>query len=93
MKLAGDRSKALSKIAAQNCEDAKEPVCRCRCGGDLHGAKRGPVGSLPIGDPHSLERICPKCKGDGQAVYIGAGELVKFKCPKCNGVGKILPTS
>ncbi len=91
MKLAGDRKKALSKQAAQNCEDAKELVCRCRCGGANHGAKRGPVAGLPIDDPHSLARICPKCKGDGQDVYVGGGELVKFKCAKCEGTGLVLP--
>ena len=91
--LAGDRQKALSRRAAQNCENAAEPVCRCRCGGALHGAGRGRVEDLPVDDPHSLARICPKCRGDGKAFYFDAavGESVEFKCPKCGGVGKILP--
>lgn len=90
MKYAGERTRALSKREAQNCEDAKEIVCHCRCNGASHGAKRGDVSSLPMDDPHSPARICPKCKGDGQDVYVGDGELVKFKCSKCNGVGRIL---
>lgn len=91
MKYAADRSKAIAKRAAQNCENAAEPVCRCRCGGDLHGAKRGDVGLLPMDDPHSPAQVCPKCKGDGQDVYIGGGELVKFKCAKCGGTGRMMP--
>lgn len=91
MKYAGERKRALSKQEAQNCEDAKELVCRCRCNGAHHGAKRGAVGSLPLDDPHSPSRICPKCKGDGQDVYVGGMALVTFKCGKCQGTGRILP--
>jgi len=32
--------KALSFAQAQSCENAVGHVCRCRCGGALHGAKR-----------------------------------------------------
>lgn len=46
----------LSPRQAQKCEDAHEPKCVCRCGGRLHGAKRGDgrafLGSLAEGDPH-----------------------------------------
>ena len=30
--------KKLSRHAAANCEQAKRPRCRCRCGGALHGS-------------------------------------------------------
>lgn len=56
-----DRTKSLSLKQAQNCENAKEPVCKCRCGGALHGAKRGGetpgldfFEGLPSDDPHRL---------------------------------------
>ena len=40
--------KPLSERQARNCEEAREPVCRCRCRGRLHGAKRGGgVGDTP----------------------------------------------
>ena len=29
--------RALSNTQAANCENAKHPRCRCRCGGALHG--------------------------------------------------------
>src|SRR5256885_9806190 len=35
--------KPLSDKQALACEQAREPVCRCRCGGAGHGAKRGGV--------------------------------------------------
>lgn len=48
----------LSLRQAANCEEAREPICRCRCGGALHGAKRGTgaifFGSLPETDPHYI---------------------------------------
>lgn len=90
MTYAGDRKKALSKKAAQNCENAVEPVCHCRCGGALHGALRGPVESLPMTDPHSPSRTCPRCKGDGKDVYVDGAELVKFPCGKCGGTGRVI---
>lgn len=31
---------ALSVTMANNCENAKNATCTCRCGGALHGAKR-----------------------------------------------------
>lgn len=58
--------RALSKRQAMNCEQAITPVCKCRCGGALHGAKRGglsqsgePINygffeALPADDPHHL---------------------------------------
>lgn len=33
--------KRLSEKQAAACENAINPRCRCRCGGALHGAKRG----------------------------------------------------
>lgn len=50
--------KQLSQKQASRCEEAKEPVCKCRCGGALHGAKRGKgaefFDSLPADDPHHI---------------------------------------
>lgn len=52
--------KALTERQARNCEQATKPICRCRCGGALHGAKRAGKDnpprdwfeSLPEDDPH-----------------------------------------
>lgn len=51
--------KPLTQKQAANCENAREPVCKCRCGGALHGAKRGGDNpsdeffwALPEDDPH-----------------------------------------
>lgn len=33
--------KPLSENQARNCEEAKHPICKCRCNGALHGARRG----------------------------------------------------
>lgn len=54
----------LSLKQAQSCENALHPRCRCRCGGLLHGAKRGGenvpsakwFNSLPIDDPHFVDK-------------------------------------
>lgn len=59
----GKTIRALSVRQAANCEEAKEPVCRCRCGGALHGAKRngavtadlGWLSMLPDDDPHHVD--------------------------------------
>jgi hypothetical protein len=37
----------LSERQARNCEEALGKVCRCRCGGALHGAKRSGGSSTP----------------------------------------------
>jgi hypothetical protein len=50
-----DRLRPLSYFAASTCENATHPRCRCRCGGALHGARRGPVERLPPDDPHHAE--------------------------------------
>lgn len=48
--------KRLSMAAATRCETAKGGRCRCRCGGQLHGAGRGLdqgfFEALPDNDPH-----------------------------------------
>lgn len=58
-----DRMKPLTRSQAANCENAREPQCKCRCGGRGHGAKRAPAGreddphfyeELPETDPHHL---------------------------------------
>lgn len=89
-------TRALSWSAARRCEEAQEAVCRCRCGGQLHGARRvKSVGDLPLDDPHSPSRACPKCKGLGKVrtAYIVDTEIVRSeaKCEKCGGSGRILP--
>lgn len=46
----------LTQREAERCEMAQEPVCKCRCGGEKHGAGRigkgGDFSALPIDDPH-----------------------------------------
>jgi len=50
------------------------PRCRCRCGGALHGIKRGGDSparpfyeALPDDDPHHLfPKRCEPCKGTGK---------------------------
>lgn len=51
--------KPLTERQAKNCEEAREPACHCRCGGQFHGGKRGGANapmsfyySLPENDPH-----------------------------------------
>jgi hypothetical protein len=59
------QQKPLSDKQAFSCERATQPVCKCRCGGVLHGAKRGGTNAdgtpdrtffeaLPTDDPHYL---------------------------------------
>ena len=80
--------RGLSHRSAQRCEDALEEKCDCRCAGRFHGAKRGPVSKLKVGDPHSLIRICFKCRGTGKKFGL-AGTI--YSCPKCKGKGIIEP--
>ena len=55
--------KQLSERQARNCEEAKGHVCRCRCKGALHGARRNGkekltrdfFEQLPEDDPHHLD--------------------------------------
>jgi hypothetical protein len=46
--------------AARRCESACKPKCKCRCGGLLHGKKRGDdpafFEALPDDDPHKAMR-------------------------------------
>ena len=53
------QKKPLTERQAKNCEEAREPVCHCRCGGAMHGGKRGGGNAsmefyygLPEDDPH-----------------------------------------
>lgn len=43
-------------FAARRCETAEYKTCKCRCGGALHGVKRGTEAQffegLPEEDPH-----------------------------------------
>lgn len=43
-----ERMKPLSFREAERCENAREPQCKCRCGGAAHGAKRGTSGQLEM---------------------------------------------
>lgn len=57
------KKQALSLTQLSRCENALEPVCRCRCQGTRHGAKRvagnsrSDFESLPVGDPHRLPTV------------------------------------
>lgn len=77
--------RALGLGAAQRCEDALDEKCECRCKGSLHGAKRGSVMRLKMGDPHSLMKPCKVCEGKG---IWGFGN---WKCTTCYGRGWCLP--
>ena len=91
--------RALSERVAQRCEDAAEPVCKCRCGGALHGARRGNVKTLPLDDPHSPAKKCRVCRGEGKGIRPtvvwadGYSSIVKkdWICDRCGGTGKVLP--
>jgi hypothetical protein len=47
--------KSLTYQQAAGCEHATTPRCRCRCGGQFHGAGRGEVAGLPQEDPHGVD--------------------------------------
>lgn len=81
-----DRKRALSYSQARTCEEACQPRCTCRCGGTLHGAKRGDVRGLPLEDPHAVRRVCLKCQGSGKL-------LNDLPCWKCHGQGSVLVRS
>jgi len=91
------RQRALSFRAAQECETARGPVCKCRCGGALHGAARvGDTRTLPLTDPHSPSKECPRCKGKGSVSWVSydwtnnADVRVETECQKCKGVGRVM---
>lgn len=67
--------RGLSYASAKACEEAAEPVCKCRCGGALHGAARqGFLFDLAMSDPHHVElaRVPledrPTCERCGQPI-------------------------
>lgn len=47
--------RALNTQQATACENATTSRCRCRCRGQMHGAGRGEVIALPLGDPHRVD--------------------------------------
>lgn len=47
-------TRRLSLKQAQACENALTPRCRCRCGGALHGAKRG------VADGYAADELPPE---------------------------------
>lgn len=89
--MAGQNGRALSWAQAQSCENATKPRCQCRCGGALHGAKRGRVVALPLDDPHSPTTTCPVCQGDGAVLRAGVYDErgITRQCPKCKGAGRV----
>ena len=46
--------RALSERAASRCETAKHSVCRCRCRGVFHGARRHAIGYQNAADHEAL---------------------------------------
>lgn len=60
------RTRSLSLREISRCEDAREPACKCRCGGTLHGAKRGSgqafFEGLSKDDPHRLQTKAEKAE-------------------------------
>lgn len=59
--------RALSLAQASRCETAKNPGCRCRCHGAMHGKKRSGEATdeidreffeqLPDDDPHHIRSV------------------------------------
>jgi hypothetical protein len=49
----------LSARQAAACENATQAKCTCRCGGTMHGARRGKVRDLPPNDPHRPDDEAP----------------------------------
>lgn len=91
------RQRALSLRAASECENARHPQCKCRCGGALHGAARmRDVRQLPLDDPHSPSTKCPKCDGTGKRkgwAYDAAQGYdipTEYPCRNCAGAGRII---
>ena len=74
--------RTLSLTAAKRCEGSDHTRCRCRCGGALHGVKRGLDESfffnLPEDDPHRANerrQKAPKpAKIRAQMVLFEGGE-------------------
>jgi len=49
--------RALSHAEAVDCEEARGAVCRCRCRGQYHGARR--LGTMSVADFQALPRSDP----------------------------------
>jgi hypothetical protein len=89
----GDRSRALSFRAAQDCENATGPTCKCRCNGAFHGKGRVvDTRTLPLDDPHSPSTECRKCDGTGKLLGwdFAANIEAEIACWKCKGAGRVL---
>jgi hypothetical protein len=75
--------KQLSERQARNCEEAKGDICKCRCGGALHGSRRGGdddtprefFEQLPEDDPHHL----PPKKRRKKQVDLSQAPLFDFE--------------
>lgn len=78
--------KPLSARQAAACEGAKNPRCRCRCGGTLHGsAHKGLVGRTD-GPLSALEweMYCPACQEPMRFLHPQFPST-GFPCPVCKG--------
>ena len=80
-----DNLKSLSLRQAQRCETAKNPTCKCRCGGKLHGIGRAKdpdaafFNELPDEDPHhidSAEQKRAKAKAERAAQLERASQMM-----------------
>lgn len=79
--------------AAMRCETARNPTCRCRCGGKLHGATRSGkwpeepdpqfFESLPADDPHHVASAAEKKQVRKQARI----ERVRAETLACGQLG------
>lgn len=94
-----ERKRALSASAASECENAKYPTCKCRCGGKMHGTARGKISGLPVDDPHSPSVECSRCRGTGKVTETdwfakpdaeGHYPVVERDCRYCNGRGRYI---
>jgi len=84
--------RALSLRAASECENARYPACKCRCGGALHGRGRTlDPRTLPLDDPHSPSTECKKCRGTGKLTDwdFATATPIEISCWKCKGAGRV----
>lgn len=68
----------LSWYAANRCENAEHPKCRCRCRGKLHGAARAKPHDLPTDDPHFALVHQPQDETTNRRIHEAAGQATLF---------------
>jgi len=87
--------KDLSAKQAQRCEEAIGDVCHCRCGGALHGSRRGGTNAdgsidrvffeaLPADDPHYLPSAAVKKTQQQKERQI---KSLERRIAQCRGFG------